>query len=165
MYTIYDFNIQHTTMISLTLYSKIILFQDEYINVVAIRPNPKNLLHNPNITLHQKEKIEYLLSISKSFTQPKLSIFDNYNNTQQTQCISTTCDLIVTQKALPFICGYSVSNPLGYNFLPDFLNDLMSRGFSINNDVAKISKYLGFYTTQCNVNNSLNSKLIANLMI
>lgn len=145
----------------ITLYSKILLFQDEYIKVISLRPNPKTLLNNPNITSFQKEKLEYLISISNSFIQPKLSIFENdrYN-----QCYSNTCDLIITQNALPNICGNINSIPLSYSFLPDILNELMMKGFTINNNVAKISKYLGFYSTQGNMNNSNNETLICTML-
>lgn len=147
----------------ITLYSKIILYDDEYVKVICIRPNPNELLKNDTLTISQIEKLDYLKSITMRFNQKKLSIFDFESANNHLECISSNCDLIFISKSLPNICSISNNCPLSYNYIPDLLSELTSKGFMINNDVAKISKYLGFYNTNINTNMTNNSSLICNL--
>lgn len=146
---------------SLTLYSKIMLFNDEYVRVICVRPDPKIILNDPDniLSFNQKKKLEYLLTIIKSFNQPKLSIFDFEEANDPLQCYSKNCDLIFTINSLPELCYSNNNIPLSYQYLPDLLNVLMLKGFVINNIISKISNYLGFYSS----NSSRNSNLICNL--
>lgn len=147
----------------ITLYSKIILYDDEYVKVVCLRPNPSELLKNDTLTITQIEKLHYLKTITTRFNQKKLSIFDFDSANNPLKCMSTNCDLIFTSNSLSNICSNINRIPLSYNYIPDLLSELTLKGFMINNDIAKISKYLGFYTTNKNVNMSNNTNLICTL--